>query len=56
MNKSDCGDSGLWMEEYHGVLAGGVAFVSVGMLAVIVEGFDLGERDDGYGGARSEDG
>ena len=27
-----------------------------GMLAVIVEGFDLGERDDGYGGARSEDG
>ena len=56
MNKRDRGNSGLWMEERHSVLAGGVGIVSVGMLAVIVEGFDLGERDDGYGGARSEDG
>ena len=26
MNKSDRGNSGLWMEERHGVLAGGVGF------------------------------
>ena len=56
MNKSDRGDSGLWMEERQGVLADYVGSVSVGMIAVIVEGVDLGERGDGYGGARSEDG
>ena len=39
MHKRDRGDSGLWMEERHGVLEGCVGFVSVGMLAVIVEGF-----------------
>ena len=56
MNKSDRGDSGLWMEERQGVLADYVGSVSVGMIAVIVEGVDLGERGDGYGGAQSEDG
>ena len=28
----------------------------VGMLAVIAKGFDLGEQDDGYEGAQSEEG
>ena len=38
----------MWEEECDGVLEGGVGFVRVGVGAVVLDGQDLGEGDDGY--------
>ena len=45
---------GVW-EECDGVLEGRVGFVRVGVRAIVLDGQDLGEGDDGYESARGRE-